>query len=193
MVKAARAAIELHLSSRSFNSKLIERYISDLDEDEAVFVSLQHYPTNTPRGSAGFSKASQPLHQAVVISAIAATEDMRYVPVSHLEFEHLVIEVSILSKFEGINGKSPAAIARGISIGVNGLRIEYGYHSATFLPQLPMANGWDARESLDELCIAAGLKDHMWKAGNARLFRFTTQRFRELTPRGPIEEILTEQ
>lgn len=193
IVKAARAAVELHLTVTNFNSKLVERHISDLDGNAAVFVSLEHYPTNITRGSAGFANAEHPMHHAVVAAAVAATQDTRYVPVSHLEFEHLVVEVSILSAMERLSGKGKGAVAKGIVIGKHGLHVEYGYHSSTFLPGFIVSNGWGAEEALDELCIAAGLGGHVWKSPGAKLFTFTTQRFREITPRGPVEEITTER
>jgi uncharacterized protein (TIGR00296 family) len=192
MIKAARAAVELHLSTTKFNIKSVERYMSDLYENAAVFVTLEHFPTGTPRGSSGYVKAEQPLHQAVVNAAVASTEDMRYVPVSHLEFEHLIVEVSLLSQLERITSRTKASVSKAIMLGRHGLHIEYGYHSATFLPQFIIANGWSVEEALDELCIAAGLKEHLWKSGSVKLFKFTTQRFREISPRGPVEEITTE-
>ncbi len=192
IVKAARAAVELHLTSRIFNSKMIERYISDLYEKTALFVTLEHYPTNTSRGSGGSTKATQPLHLAVVNAAVAATEDKRFVPVSHLEFEHLLVEVSILSGLERITVKSENAIMKKIALGKHGLYIEYGYHSAVLLPEVPVKNAWGRGEALNNLCKNAGLGEHVWKTGTAKLYLFTTQRFREMTPRGAIDEILTE-
>ena len=192
IVKAARYAIELHLTSPSFNSKIVERYISDLDENAAVFVTLEHYPTNTPRGNSGSAAPLHPMHQAVVDAAVAATSDKRFVPVSHMEFEHLVVEVSILSSLERLTGKSKGAIERGFTVGRHGLHLTYGYHNATVLPETPVKNGWSSTEALDQLCITAGLSTHVWRTGSVKIYRFTTQRFRETTPRGPIEEITTE-
>ncbi len=192
IIKTARAALELHLSSTNFNAKLLERYISDLYDNAALFVTLEHYPTGTPRGSAGYTKPEHPLHSAVVAAVVAATQDTRYVPVSHMEFEHLIIEVSILSKLGRITAKTSTTIPKSILPGVDGLYIEYGYHSATFLPELQIRNGWSSEETLDELCVAAGLQPHIWKSGSAKLYKFTTQRFREITPRGHVEEIITE-
>ncbi len=192
LVRAARSAIELHALSPHFHSGMIERSINEFSESRGVFVTLSHYPTKALRGCIGFITPTAPLNKLLVDAAVAAaSDDPRFVPVSENEFEHLTVEVSILSEPVRIKGAGDELL-KGVKIGRDGLIIEYGYHSGLLLPIVAVEEQWKAKEFLENLCIKASLPTHAWKHGSAKLYRFTTQVFRELSPHGPVEEILFE-
>ena len=187
IVKAARAAIELHLGTHNFDSSIVRRELGPFTEKAGEFVNIEHYPTGTPRGRHGSPNPSEPLHTTIVDSAIAAaTSGREHVPVSHLEFDHILIEVTIISELEQLP-KSLASARRQIRPGVNGLYLEYGYHNAVLLPQ--EWHGSTIDKQLAALFARAGLPEHHLKLGTAKLYKFTAQVFRELTPRGPVEEM----
>ncbi len=194
LVKASRHAIELYLTVQNFDRKIVENTIKEFNTHTSVFVTIEHYPTRTLRGCVGFIEPKEPLNKAVIDAAIsAAAEDSRFVPVSHLEFEHMVIEVSILGERKPILSSSETVIKNSIKLGTDGLVIKYGYHEAVLLPNVPVENGWTKEKYLDNLCIKAGLKEHIWRTSQAKLYKFTAQSFREKEPRGEVEEINLQQ
>ncbi len=190
LVAAARNSIELYLTINNFDRKMIERTITEHDNNNGVFVTIEHYPTRTLRGCMGFVEPKEKFSKALIDAAIAAAaEDSRFVPVSHMEFEHMIVEVSILDKPKLITASTEIAIKNNIKLGRDGLILKYGYHEAILLPNVPIENNWTKEKYLDNLCIKAGLKEHIWKTGQARLYTFTAHIFREKEPRGEIEEV----
>jgi hypothetical protein len=193
LVKAARQAIELYISTNEFKNDVVERTLSDFMHKQGVFVTLSHYPTNALQGCIGFIEGIKPLKQLLVEAAIAAaTEDPRFVPVSKRSLEHIVIEVSILTEPELLHGDAER-IRKQIKIGRDGLIIEYGYHKGLLLPIVAVDEKWGVERFLDNVCLKAGLEEHKWRQGVASIYRFSTQVFREKEPNGSIEEVKLER
>ncbi len=191
LVKAARYSIELFIRSPHFERKHIERTIEEMNAKEGVFVTIEHYPTRELRGCIGFPNPIGPLNSSVVEASIAAaTEDPRFVPVSHVELEDIVVEVSVLSKMELVKGSTPESIKRKIKVGRDGLFLEYGYYSGLLLPIVAVQEHWNTEEFLENVCMKAGLARHMWRQSGIQLYKFTTQVFREKEPNGEVEEVL---
>ena len=65
-----------------------------------------------------------------------------------------------------------------IQIGTHGLMIHAGGSQGVFLPQVPVAEGWDRGEYLENLCAKAGLLRGCWR-GKAALYTFTAFVFSE--------------
>ncbi len=192
LVRAARNTIELFLTIKSFRNELITSHLEDMTQSHGVYVTIEHYPTKALRGCMGFPRPKETVKEMVVQAAIAAaTEDPRFVQVSHLEFEHTVVSVNVLSKLEHITQKGDKLI-ESIDVNHEGLYLEYGYHSGILLPIFAIENRWSADKCLGLLCESAGLAENTWKHNNINLYKFETQLFRELSPRGPIEEIVFE-
>ncbi len=193
LVKAARHAIELYITTKEFRGEAIERTLDGFTQKHGIFVTIYHYPTRTLRGCIGFPDGAGEMRKLVVEAAVAAAaEDPRFVPVSHLEFEHTVLEVSVLSRLEKIEGNTEQ-IKKQVRIGRDGLVIEYGYHKGLLLPIVPVEERWSVPRFLDEVCIKAGLPEHTWAHGSASLYRFSSQVFREKEPRGDVEEVNLEE
>lgn len=193
LVRAARHAIELCITTREFRNDVVERTISDFTQKHGVFVTLYHYPTMTLRGCIGFTEGVGEIRKLIVEAAIAAaTEDPRFVPISHMEFDHIVLEISVLSKMEPIHGTAEQ-IKKQVRIGRDGLVIKYGYNSGLLLPIVPVEERWSVPMFLDEVCVKAGLPKHAWSAGTASLYKFSTQIFKEIEPNGLVEEVILEK
>ena len=189
LVKAARYSIELYIKSMEFKNDVIERTLSEFTQKHGVFVTLYYYPTKTLRGCIGFTQGIGEMKKLIVEAAIAAaSEDPRFVPISPMEVDNIVIEVSILSKEERIHGDSEQ-IKKQIRIGRDGLIIEHGYSKGLLLPIVPVEERWTVTQFLDNVCLKAGLEEHTWKHGSAILYRFSTQIFKENEPGGKIEEV----
>ena len=193
LVKAARHAIELYITTKVFRGDAVEKTLPEFTQKHGVFVTIYHYPTRTLRGCIGFPEGIGEIRKLIVEAAVAAAvEDPRFVPVSHLEFEHTVIEISVLSKPEKIEGNAEQ-IKKHVKIGRDGLVIEYGYHKGLLLPIVPVEERWSVPRFLDEVCMKAGLPERTWANGTASLYKFSSQVFREKEPRGAVEEVKLEE
>jgi hypothetical protein len=189
LVKAARQAVESCVSSSNFDRGVIEKILEGFDQKSGVFVTIYNYPTRTLRGCIGFIEGIEPIKKLVVDAAIAAaSEDPRFAPISLREFEHIVMDVSVLSKVERVQG-APEEIKRQIMIGRDGLIVEYGYYRGLLLPIVAAEEGWNPEEFLENTCSKAGLPEHLWKQQGVLIYKFTTQVFRELSPGGRVEEV----
>ncbi|MEM0149692.1 MAG: TIGR00296 family protein [Candidatus Micrarchaeaceae archaeon] len=189
LVRAARSSIELHLKSPHFNKSIIKDALKGFTDKYGVFVTLTHYPTNTLRGCIGFLNGAYPVSEAVIEAALAAaTEDPRFVSVSHYELDELLIEVSILSN-EIPLGKTAASRERSIKIGRDGLIIRYGFYSGLLLPEVAVEEGFNKKEFLAAVCEKAGLPSSYWTQQNVKMYRFETQIFKEEEPNGKIKEL----
>jgi len=190
LVSAARSAIELCIKSPKFDRSMVEGSIERFTEHSGVFVTLEHYPTMTLRGCIGFPEPSGPLKSLLVEAAIAAaTEDPRFMPVSHQELGHLVVEVSILSKPERIIQKSASGRLKEVKVGRDGLVIRYGFKSGLLLPVVPVEQGWNKEEFLGQTCVKAGMPEDAWRRPEIELYKFTAKVFKESEPGGSVEEV----
>lgn len=189
LVRAARASIELHLKSPRFDRSIIKEPIKSFTDKYGVFVTLTHYPTDTLRGCIGFLNGAYPVNEAVVEAALAAaTEDPRFVQVSHYELDELLIEVSVLSN-ETQLGKTALSRERGIKIGRDGLIVRYGFYSGLLLPEVAVEERFNKREFLAAVCEKAGLPETYWTQPNVKIYRFETQIFKEEEPNGKVKEL----
>ena len=189
LVHAARNAMELSIASREFKSDVVERTIPEFGQKHGVFVTIYHYPTNTLRGCVGFTEGMGEVKRLVIEAAVAAAnEDPRFVPISHLEFEHSIMEVSVLSKAERMHG-STEQICKDVRVGRDGIIVEYGYNRGLLLPVVAVEQGWSARQFLENTCLKAGLPQHAWTNDSTYVFKFSTQVFKEVEPRGEVKEV----
>ncbi len=150
-----------------------------LEERRACFVSLHRQ--GDLRGCIGTLEPRGPLFQELVSCArSAATRDPRFDAVTPGELPALTFEVSVLSPVEPVPAADEAQALARLRPGVDGLVVQAGDRSATFIPavweQLP-----EPREFLRHLRRKAGLPD-AWVPGTT-LQRFTADRYRE--PGGP--------
>ena len=163
LVKAARNAIEIFVTTANFRPEAVESTLSGFDSKHGVFVTLYHYPTRTLRGCIGVTEGVKPIKKLIVDAAIAAAaEDPRFIPIMEPELDRLTVEVSILSDAERMRGEGEA-LKNQIRIGTDGLIIEYGYHRGLLLPIVPVEQKWSAEEFLNNLCEKAGMRPHMWR------------------------------
>ena len=128
------------------------------------------------RGCIGSIDARRSLGEDVARNARAAAyRDPRFPPVSADERLRLRIEVSVLSAREPFVVASEAEALTRLRPGVDGVALEYGGASATFLPQV-----WESLpgpdEFLEQLRRKAGLPARFWHV-DLRLSRYTVEKF----------------
>ncbi len=189
LVKAARHTIDLSLRSPRFERKVVRDITKEFREMDGVFVTLEHYPTKALRGCIGFPIAVSPIGEGVVDAALAAAfEDPRFVPVSHKEFDRLLVEVSVLTQPEEITGAASQRYKK-IKIGKDGVMARYGLYSGLFLPQVAVEQKWNEKKFLEEVCAKAGIPSNYWMQPSVKIFKFQTQVFREEEPGGKVIEV----
>lgn len=128
------------------------------------------------RGCIGTIDPRRPLGDDVAHNAYAAAyRDPRFPPVTAAERAALQVEVSVLSAREPLAAASESEALARLRPGVDGVYLEYGYMSSTFLPQV-----WeslpDPGDFLAELKRKAGLPAGFWHA-ELRLSRYTVEKY----------------
>jgi AmmeMemoRadiSam system protein B/AmmeMemoRadiSam system protein A len=142
-----------------------------LTRRSAAFVTLRQQ--GELRGCIGHTWADLPLYQAVQETAIsAATKDPRFPSLTPEELSEITVEISVLSPFRRLTDTDE------IKVGSHGLMIFKDGRQGLLLPQVPVEQGWDRAEYLDNLCLKAGLLEECWKEG-ATLYAFTALVFGE--------------
>lgn len=155
-------------------------------ERSGAFTTLSTYPENELRGCIGLPLPRQPLIDALIESAMSATQDPRFPPLSPQELDRIVVEVTILSPLETIKAKSPKEIIQQIQIGRDGLYLESSWYSGLLLPQVPVEYNWDVEEYLAHLSMKAGMAADGWTRNGVRISRFSGDVFHEVEPRGQV-------
>ena len=136
-----------------------------------VFVTLKEH--GMLRGCIGHTRADSPLYQTVQQMAVsAATGDPRFPPLTAEGLDAITVEISVLSPFRRVTD------VEQVQVGVHGLMIFAGGRQGILLPQVPVEQGWDREEYLDNLCFKAGLAVGCWQEG-ATMYAFTAMVFGE--------------
>lgn len=142
-------------------------------EPRATFVTLRTRASGELRGCRGETQARLPLAESVRAMAIAsAVDDPRFPPVTADEVPGLHIEINVLTPLVPIDVK-------GVEVGRHGLMISRGPRAGLFLPEVPVAYGWDLETYLRMLCRKASLPDDAWHDSGAQLFAFESESWGE--------------
>jgi AmmeMemoRadiSam system protein B/AmmeMemoRadiSam system protein A len=169
LLTMARAAIAEYLETDSIpgyetDDPLLTRY-------SGAFVTLKE--RGELRGCIGHTRADVSLYQAVQQMAVAAaTSDPRFPPLTPDGLSDVTIEISILSPFRRVMDVTQ------VEVGVHGLMIYKDNQRGLLLPQVPVEQGWDREEYLDNLCLKAGLPVNCWREATT-LYAFTAVVFGE--------------
>lgn len=141
-------------------------------ERRACFVTL--HKGGALRGCIGSLEATQSLVEDVARNACrAAFHDPRFVPVQLDEIPLLEIEISALEPSEPLPAASEAELLAKLRPGVDGLILQDGVRSATFLPAV-WASLPEPRDFLWALEHKAGLPAGHWSP-TLRFRRYRTQ------------------
>lgn len=146
--------------------------------DETVagaFVSLKR--KGRLRSCCGSFGQTMALKDALHTAATrAATDDPRFPRLSPNEVPHLELEVYVLHSPETVDGPGEAR-ARAVTVGTHGLQVIRGNQRGLLLPSVPVENGWDAGEFLNQVCLKAGLPATAWKDEETTLLTFEGESF----------------
>lgn len=147
-----------------------------LKQEGASFITLKRQ--ERLRGCIGTLRAHRTLGDDVKANAIAAAfRDPRFPPLSVEEFGTVTVEISVLSALEPLSFADEPDALRQLRVGIDGVVLQYGHHSGTFLPQV-----WDdfkePADFLAHLKYKAGLPPDFWDA-EVTLSRYTVFKWRE--------------
>ncbi len=191
LVKAARAAIDSHLSGSE--SAPSARVSSGLKEQRGVFVTLLDYINGDGlRGCIGIPFPTRPLIDQVRVAAVeAATSDPRFEPIDLEELKsQIIVEATVLSAMEPIWVRNPLDLRENILVGRDGIVVEGMGGHGLLLPQVAGDEGFDSEEFLSQCCLKAGLPPDAWLSGDVHVSRFQGQVFAEEKPNGRVFERL---
>ena len=116
----------------------------------------------------------------------AATQDIRFNPVTADELDKIIFEVTVLTPPVEIKVEQPSEYLKQIQVGRDGLIVENSYSSGLLLPQVPTEYGWNVEEFLEYKCQKAGLEKDAWKDKDTKISRFQGVIFKEESPNGTI-------
>lgn len=144
---------------------------------QACFVTLTK--RGELRGCIGNLIPQFPLYRGVIENAShAALRDSRFQPVRLDEVEALEIEISVLTAPEPLVFTSPADLLRQLQPRRDGVILQIGSRSATFLPQV-----WeqipDKERFLDHLAQKAGCEPRAWREDGVRVSTYRVESFHE--------------
>lgn len=176
ILKLTREALEAYVRTGKRMKRPAE-YPKDLDEKHGVFVTIYTEPHEL-RGCIGLPFPDKPLVDGVIEAAIEVCRDPRFPPLSDRELGKIFIEVSVLTEPKEIKAR-PRDYSRHIEIGKDGLIIRKNFQGGLFLPQVPVEQGWNTNEYLENLCYKAGLGKDDWQDTKTKLYKFQTSVFSE--------------
>jgi AmmeMemoRadiSam system protein B/AmmeMemoRadiSam system protein A len=127
------------------------------------------------RGCLGRLEGDRPAYLNVQYAALAAAlGDPRFPAITAEELNELTLEITLLQPMHQV--QSPEEI----QIGRDGVLMRVGEKDgALFLPQVPLEQGWDLKDTLLNLCRKAGLPDDAWQRPDAHFYVFAGQWFGE--------------
>jgi uncharacterized protein (TIGR00296 family) len=184
-VRFARRIIEEHIKHKMKSSQNLGK---SFQEKQGVFVTLHTFPNHELRGCIGIPLPIMTLQDALIESAQSVTRDPRFPPLSEMELDIIVVELTVLTKPELIKVKQPQDYPTHIEIGQDGLIVEQSFYKGLLLPQVPIEQEWDKEEFLSHTCMKAGLPPDAWLDKTIKIWKFQGQIFTETKPHGLIKE-----
>lgn len=129
-----------------------------MEDVMGAFVTLRKF--GELRGCIGELFPRRKLHEVIAEQAVnAAFNDSRFPGLLPEELDEIDLEISALTPPQAI--ESPVEI----EIGQHGIVLRKGIRSAVFLPQVPIEQGWNLKETLSHLARKAGLAFNDWESG----------------------------
>lgn len=168
LLSSARKSIESVFNNSRYAADFDHVLYPSLNEKLGAFVTLTL--DNELRGCIGFITSEKNIYKTVCEAAIHASfRDPRFLPLSSVELEKILIEISVLSLPVPIKDNSE------IEIGLHGLLLEDISGRAVLLPQVAVEHNFDVPAFLSALCDKAGLKPDTWQKKKLNLKIFTAE------------------
>jgi len=129
------------------------------------------------RGCIGSLTANESIRTGIARNALnAAFADPRFPPLTAHEFDHIDIEISILTNPRPLEYTDYSDLIAKLRVNIDGVIIRKGRAVATFLPQV-----WSQLPEpeifLSRLCLKAGLSANSWKNTKPEVLTYQVQCF----------------
>ena len=129
------------------------------------------------RGCIGSLTAKESIHSGIMHNALnAAFADPRFPPLTSDEFDHVDIEISVLTQPRPLEYTDYSDLLAKLRVNIDGVIIRKGRAVATFLPQV-----WrqlaEPEIFLSRLCSKAGLSANSWKNTKLEVLTYQAQYF----------------
>lgn len=148
-----------------------------LREKKGCFVTLTE--GGRLRGCIGHIIAQEPLYQAVADNArSAAIRDPRFGAVTAPEVKDIEIEISVLTTPSPMSYSSPDDLLSKLKPGRDGVVLQIGRRTATYLPQVWEQLG-DKVAFLNSLAEKAGCDAADWRGDDVKVFTYQVESFSE--------------
>lgn len=172
LLTAVRREVELYLCGESSLQDVNLEQYGELHRSGGAFVTIKK--DGHLRGCIGNIIGREPLYSSVLRMGIeAAVSDPRFLPMECRELPEVHFELSLLTEPRRVD--SP----HDIVIGTDGILLSADGRSAVFLPQVAPEQGWELEQTLDHLCIKAGLASGRWRRDGCSLQVFQAEIFGE--------------
>jgi hypothetical protein len=177
LLRLARQTIQARLKSAAAPAPDPQKLPRKFLEPSGCFVTLTKF--GDLRGCIGHILAQEALYKAVMDNAVnAAFRDTRFEPVGAAEEPQLEIEISVLTAPAPLAFDSPADLLAKLKPHRDGMVLQIGRRSATFLPQV-----WEQipekEEFLAQLSRKAGCAADAWKGQNVSVSIYHVEAFKE--------------
>ncbi|MEA3438602.1 MAG: AmmeMemoRadiSam system protein B [Thermodesulfobacteriota bacterium] len=181
LVKLARKTImeKIGKTITSDKARQLSEALKDscFKESRGTFVTLKI--DGRLRGCIGSLTSNESILTGIIRNALnAAFRDPRFPPLTTDEFEHVDIEISILTKPQQLEYTDYSDLLSKLRVNVDGVIIRKGRAGATFLPQV-----WkqlpEPENFLSRLCAKAGLSADSWKNTKLEVLTYQVQYFEE--------------
>jgi hypothetical protein len=155
------------------------KYPAELNSTASVLLELYKSVPGTGakelKGSAAVLDTGKSVFDNTLSAVLAAVSDRRFSGLRLDELPVTEIEVSVIDNLEEITSKDAKDYMRKIQVGTDGLFMEKGIMKGILMPKIPLERKWTVRESLENLCLKAGLLKDSWADPAARIYRFKPQ------------------
>lgn len=126
------------------------------------------------RGCIGQVIPTKPLFETVAEKILdSASHDTRFEPVQQSELKNLQIQISVLQAPKKVKSYKEIVLHK------HGIILSNDGFTALFLPTVPREFGFTLIQTLQELCVKAGLPRNAWKLPTTTLQVFEAQDFEE--------------
>lgn len=177
LLSLARDSIFHYLKTEEFLKERKEGLPLSFTEKKGCFVTLTC--DEKLRGCIGRILPVQPVFMDVMENAIsAAFKDPRFYPLTTDEYNDIEIEISVLSVPQKLEYESIDDLIKKLRPGKDGVIINKGDYSATFLPQV-----WEQiknpEDFLAHLCVKCGQMSDEWRKGELDIETYSIESFDE--------------
>lgn len=169
LLKLARDVVETWVKEKKLPNIDSLGLTDTLREKRGCFVTLNEQ--GSLRGCIGHIIPQAPLYKCVIENAInAATADPRFNAVRAEELKDINIDISVLTLPQQLEYSSPDDLLAKLRPNIDGVVLQYGTRSSTFLPQV-----WeqlpDRTYFMESLCQKQGSLKDCWKTAKVSVYQ----------------------